>query len=236
MAQALIILYSGDPSNLDCLRAIQRHRIPCVLIDRYLEEIDLDYVTSDNPRAAEDLATRLLDLAPAQRYLIVTSEETCSSVRQREQGYQARLHRAGVSPDRISILRMPAGRGLAAESDGYPAIYRALAELDGTFSVLLINSVPLLALSRCLDDSGLWQHCRGIAAFDEHPLFAAPPHVAYVRTVQPLEHIARTAVRLAVAKASGDQTQRRVLLPAEVQVVQFPSAVAPMASAAPAAH
>ncbi len=57
-----VVFYVDGAANLDCLKLVQDSGIPLVLIDRYVEGFESDYVVADNctgaKRAVESLITR----------------------------------------------------------------------------------------------------------------------------------------------------------------------------------
>ncbi len=85
------------------LKSIIKREIPLVLIDREIDDLQIDYVGSNNEKGAEDLVRYLIELGHRKIALISGSPEI-SVYRQRLKGYKAAQQKAGLSTDDKMIL------------------------------------------------------------------------------------------------------------------------------------
>lgn len=85
------------------LKSIIKREIPLVLIDREINNLQIDYVGSNNSKGAEDLVHYLIELGHRQIALISGTLEI-SVYRQRLEGYKTAQQKAGLSIDHKMIL------------------------------------------------------------------------------------------------------------------------------------
>lgn len=95
--------------SLDLIYHLYLNRYPLVTIDKYLPDVPVSYVTSDNVEGARQSASYLIQLGHRNIGFMLASDLTAaSSVRQRFFGYCTALHEHGI-PLREDFVRLPAG-------------------------------------------------------------------------------------------------------------------------------
>lgn len=83
---------SPDKETVSILREYQRRRIPIVFIDRAIEGIESDYVSSDNFGGAYDLVAYLVELGHRHIVQLMPNIAGLQPVCERHRGYVAALH------------------------------------------------------------------------------------------------------------------------------------------------
>ena len=82
--------------------------VPMVLVNRYLDDVDVDTVVSDNRRGGRLVAEAMVELGHRRIALIAGPENTTTS-RDRERGFREQLKAAGVAFDeslRLSLIHI----------------------------------------------------------------------------------------------------------------------------------
>lgn len=94
---------AGDDLNTQIVSKFERENIPVVLADRIINNLDCDYVTTDNYEGAYHLVSRLIELG--HRSIAVTLSDRFSSEAERLAGYKKALldHHIPINPDLIKI-------------------------------------------------------------------------------------------------------------------------------------
>lgn len=86
------------------LKSIIKREIPVVLIDREINNLQIDYVGSNNSKGAEDLVHYLIE-SGHRRIALISGASEISVYRQRLEGYKTAQQKAGLSIDHKMILR-----------------------------------------------------------------------------------------------------------------------------------
>ena len=129
-----------DELNRKIVRALQKARIPVILLDRPLlpfpARVSFDLVGIDNRRAGYVVTEHLLSLG-CRRMHFVGLKGAASTVDDREAGFREALHRWEIPADRVLVHRVDAadiheaaGRVKAGQADG---IVCANDRLAGSF-------------------------------------------------------------------------------------------------------
>lgn len=77
------------------LKAVLKHKIPLVLIDREVEGLSVDYVGSDNQVGAQKIVDYLIDLGH-ERIALISASQEISVFKKRTEGYLTSLSKAGL--------------------------------------------------------------------------------------------------------------------------------------------
>lgn len=97
------IIFAPIPSdtqyekNKDIITELEHYGIPVVLIDRYLEGVEIDYIGSDNIEGAYNLTTHLLKIGHKQIGFIRSQYST--AVKERLEGYKKALSQFNLNCD-----------------------------------------------------------------------------------------------------------------------------------------
>lgn len=178
-------------------RVLARRSLPFVFLTRFVEGIAADSAVVDNSLGASLATSEALRLGHVRVAGIFGPQDT-STGRDRERGTRAALSAAGVElPDRF------APHGPFTYETGYQATMDLMAQdprptvvicANDTVAIGAVNAARTLGLSVPEDVS--------IVGFDDLPLAAW--EVFGLTTVhQPMEEMARTAVRLLIERIEG---------------------------------
>ncbi len=94
-----LLLYSSDDliqREDEFERLLSKINIPVVLVDRYFQNLTLDFVVSDNKRGGYELTRYLIDMGHRDIAFICSSNLITSSVRERFEGYKKALKEAKI--------------------------------------------------------------------------------------------------------------------------------------------
>ena len=109
--------------------------VPMVLVNRYLDDVDVDTVVSDNRRGGRLVAEAMVELGHRRIALIAGPENTTTS-RDRERGFREQLKAAGVAFDE-SLRRV----GQFSHHSGYQWCLDLLASERRPTAVFAANDV-----------------------------------------------------------------------------------------------
>lgn len=217
----IVLYYIGRKHNLDCLRKIRDAGIPLVLIDRYVEEVDTDYVVTDNFGGAYHAVRHLIDNGFTKIYHLTIDSEA-SSIRERHRGYRRALDDAGIGYDPALVMPVCADAfpntalGVDFHEAGRIASEIASAQ-QGKFGLFAATSSIVAGFWRAVRFSGDVRGRVGMACFDV-PIQGIPGEIPFIKVVQPLEQIGKRAVQLIVRRLRGDTEVQHVVLGPEYRV------------------
>jgi LacI family transcriptional regulator len=192
----IILWFSGDPTNVPMLQTVVDAGIPLIFVDRMPpEEIDADFVSIDNERAASQAVRYLIDKGH-KRIAHVTNTEPVSAVYERMAGYRAALTAAGIPVDPDLILT---GRVEGMAEEGLSAselVDRLLALPSRPTAVFAVTDFIALSLVRTLQERGIRvPEDIAIVGFDDlEQWLPLKPFLTTVR--QPFERVGLEAVAL----------------------------------------
>jgi LacI family transcriptional regulator len=178
--------------------AVGEREIPLVLLNRYVDGLDVDRVVADNPRGGSAAARHLLDLGH-RRIGVVRGPVNTSTSRDRHAGALQAFGDAGVELDDRLVQEGPythqSGYQHALKLLRLPEPPTALLCGNDVIAFGAIDAAKSLGLSVPLDVS--------VVGFDDVPM--ASWEVFQLTTVrQPLDEMARAAARLLVERLEYD--------------------------------
>jgi GntR family transcriptional regulator of arabinose operon len=94
-----ILMPADSPTPHQTLRKLCQAGVPLVLVDRYFEDLEVPFVTSDNVRGGYLVTKHLLDLGHRRIGFVTRPNVYITSVAHRVQGYRQALKEAGVTYD-----------------------------------------------------------------------------------------------------------------------------------------
>ena len=159
MVDGILIIPAG--SQGEHLRLLSEQGMPIVLVDRIVEGIELDAVTSNNEEGTFHLTKALL-ADGFKRIAFVGGEITLSSARERLSGYARALAEAGIKPEPSWICL----GGMEVE-DGYRQMEDLLKRQNPPEAMVAVNLLIHLGMERCLLDMHVSSPPVVIAGFDE---------------------------------------------------------------------
>lgn len=205
------------------LLLLARRRFPVVCVDRLLPGLELPQVTIDHAQAARR-AVETLVAAGHRAIGCLRAKPTVHADEERVRGYREGMEAAGLTVRDEWI----AGRSYEREQAARDA-RQLFAQPELTAIIPLAGQATLGLLEAMREDGFRCPSDYSIVAFDEQPWcsFIFPP-LSAVR--QPLEAMAREAVRILSARIAGKATEMLVLLEASIierQSVAPPRRTAP---------
>lgn len=211
----IISFYIGGKYNADCLEKIRQANIPLVLVDRYSDSIDTDYVITDNFKGAYRAVKFLLDRGFRKvYYFTIQSDSNTSSERMR--GYRSALGDYGITFDESLVQTvcsdMFPNMAMGNDFHGASKITKSLLkDEESPYAVFASSGVILAGVWRSLREMGVDHSKLGLACFDV-PIEGIPKDIPLIKVVQPLEEIGRRSVQIIMDKLNGNMATQRVVL------------------------
>jgi len=135
--------------------------IPLVIIDRYIEDLPVDQVFSDNRTGSYQAAEHLLGLGH-KRIGLLTGIRGITTTEHRLQGYRDCLQEHGIDVDESLIVE-----GRSKIEEGYAATEQLLLRADVT-AVFSINTMMTLGALKCFKARGIdCPHDISLTGFDD---------------------------------------------------------------------
>ncbi|MCE5315060.1 MAG: GntR family transcriptional regulator [Armatimonadota bacterium] len=148
-----IVFYIGGDKNKQCLEMIQDAGIPLVLVDRYVEGLDTDYVITDNAACTRDAVNAIADMGIENIYY-VTHIDDSSTVRDRMMGYVRAVDTLGISSNVIILADFTKDRAIDAEIREYMSVRKSLESISLPAAILSANADIHTIVSSLLEDIG----------------------------------------------------------------------------------
>lgn len=214
---AVLVIYIGGKHNLDCLRKIQEAEIPVVLFDRYIEELPIDSVASDNYMGAYKGVQKFLD-AGFPSVSFITGPIDSTVLRDRCQGYMDAMTERGF-PLNVMELFQEVGEG--TDRVNYDLTRDLVSRLRFPTAIFSSDATRLALISQLVQERGVPYSDYALGCFDE-PYLNLPDDLLFVKVLQPLREIGRQAVDLTLSriesKLANEQTEgpARILLSPEI--------------------
>jgi DNA-binding LacI/PurR family transcriptional regulator len=107
-ASGLVIFPISNESHNEAVAQLQRDNFPLVLVDRYISDLDCDYVTSDNLGGGYRATEHLLILGHTRIGFVYSTggELLTTTVRDRWEGYRKALHEYNRPYDETLIYKV----------------------------------------------------------------------------------------------------------------------------------
>lgn len=192
-----IVLAATGHASRGRAAALDRLRVPVVLVDRAFGEFGLDAVMLDNRRAALE-ATRHIVGWGHRRIAMLTGPATLSTGADRIAGYREALLEAGIAVDESLVrdtgFREERAYEAACELLGAPARPTAIFAANNLIAIGVMRAIADLKLS-CPNDVS-------VVSIDDFPwVNAFRPRLTTV--AQPVAAMGEAAVRLLFARIEG---------------------------------
>jgi LacI family transcriptional regulator len=193
----VILAPTGQPSDYADFQSVE-DRLPLVLVDRALAELNADTVTVDNFAAAFDITAHLLDLGHRD-VATIAGPGHLTSGQERLRGFRTALEQRGI-PLRENFVRS----GSFREEEAMAAALDLLSGPERPSAIFAANSHMVIGVMRAI--SQLKLNCPrdiSIAGIDDFPWANAfTPRLTVVR--QPVAEMATAAVRLLLERRKDD--------------------------------
>lgn len=170
------------------LAALSSLPVPGILVDRQIDGLDLDSVTTDNITLGR-LAARHLDDLGHKRVAVIMGSQDHQIARHRLDGFRAGFAERGVTLDECLIEK-----NNFTEETGYSAALRLLSIAEPPTAVFATNNHLALGLLRAIGERDISVPDQlSVVAVDELP-WAGLVRPGITVATQPSEAIAETAV------------------------------------------
>lgn len=201
----VLLNYIGGDRNRDSVERIRESGTPLVLIDRYLDDLPVDFVVTDNVLGAYG-ATRALIAQGFERVVHVMSPTDNTAVRDRRLGYERAIAEAGLTP-LIQVVeeRQINKRGQEVASEEERAFRQARALLESVeppFAIFATDAPILAGLWRAIQEHNLPHDHIAFGCFDE-PFVDFPKTVFSLKVIQPFAEIGRQAIQILQERIAG---------------------------------
>lgn len=179
--------------------ALTDHDLPLVLLNRYVDGMDVDRVVADNDEGGRVAARHLLELGH-RRIGVIRGPANTSTSRDRHAGLLAGFDRAGLALDDLLVREGP-----YSHQSGYQNARELLRRSDPPTALACGNDVIAFGAIDAARSLGLDVPGEvSVIGFDDVPMAAW--EVFSLTTVrQPLSEMARVAARLLVERIEHDQ-------------------------------
>ena len=199
----------SDPSVLEMIG----REVPLVLVDRYYENTNLSYVTTNNFKGGYD-ATRLLISAGHRRIACIQGERDSMPNKERVDGFRRAMEEAGLSG--FSLL---AGDEFSVQN-GFLSTKLLLFEKDRPTAFFALSNTILLGALKAIRESDLSvPDDVSLISFDDN-LYMDYLTPAITRIGQPVENMAKLAVKILC-----DRLDSNVTVSSNSQIRLLPSIV-----------
>jgi GntR family transcriptional regulator of arabinose operon len=197
----MIVYPVGDVTYNASIQQIQAAQIPLVLIDRYLPDLETDYVAVDNKGGGYRATEHLLILGHKRIGFIFTHKETLrtSSVYERWQGYYNALQNYGVPYDESLVTaNLTPGKSSVQES-----LCEYLQRPDRPSAIFAVNDYAALDVIQAANALRLrLPEDLAVIGFDDLS-FAARLHPPLTTIAQPFLDIGLRAATLLLSRING---------------------------------
>ena len=207
--EGLIIVPCGN--QWQPIHDLYQQGMPVVCIDRYFENLEIPYVSTDNYEGAFLAARHFLDCGHRKIACIQGVRESNTN-KLRVQGFRDALKAAGIADPRI------VGSDFTTKN-GYQETKRLLRENDNPTAIFALSNTIAMGCMKALRESGL--HIPkdiSLITFDDHPYldFLATPLSCIS---QPIKQISKLAVQSLFATLKNtDHKPEHILLKPEIRI------------------
>jgi LacI family transcriptional regulator len=206
--EALVIAPTAQ--NARVIKQLYDRGLPVVCIDRYLEDIDVPYVTTDNYAGAIMATKHLLENGHTRLACIQGVEDSVPN-KQRIEGFKEAMRQAGL-PDYVIC-----GNEFS-ERNGYHETKMLLQRKQRPTAIFaLSNNIAIGCIKALREENVSIPDDMSLITFDDHPFleyFATP----LTCVSQPIREICRIAIRnLFFMLANKEIKEKKILLPPQLQ-------------------
>jgi len=192
--EGIIIAPCGD--NPDHLKLIQDQRIPVVCIDRYMEGLDIPFVSTDNYMGAYTATKHLINNGHTNIACIQGAESSMPN-KLRINGFKAALKEAGI--DNYSI----SGSDFSVQNGYTETLLLFHNKIKPTAIFSLSNTIALGCIKALKENNFRIPEDISLLTFDDHP------YLDYLSTpltcvAQPVEDICKLGVRLLFSRINNE--------------------------------
>jgi len=193
-------------NSLNLLRELKDQGVPFVLMDRYFDELDANYVVSDNFEASKQAVLKLHNQG-LRNIVMINYATPMINLRMRERAYEEAMWQVGCVPRVITISSD------RFESDMQTAIHNLVESEPSLDAIYFATNTLSLAGIRCLKQCAKRPlSSYKILSFDKTDAFDfMETKIAYIQ--QPVQEMSEAAVKnlLSILDEKQDQDKHVVL-------------------------
>lgn len=206
------VVFTSVTSNSRPPKILEERGYPMVLLNRYVEGVEADRITTDNFGGAKLAAHHLAELGH-ERIGLIGGPDYTSTGRDRESGFRQGLENFGLSVDE-GMKRT----GLYSFENGYRSGLEILGVKQPPTAIFCANDVVALGALNAARKAGFRiPDDLSIIGFDDLEL--SRWEITQLSTIhQPITEMARTATRMLIERIQGahDGTPRKEILPVKL--------------------
>lgn len=192
---------------------------PIVLVDRYIPDMEVPFVTADNYGGSAAVVEHLVKLGITRIGQLTISPSHLTSITERTRGYRETLEENGIEFDPQLVREIPYDDIKESIRKVIPDLVRPPHSVQGLF---VVNNNLAIATLECIQDMGLRiPQDIAVVCFDDIDMFkfCHPPITA---VAQPIEEMGERAVELLLARIKKDKAypsmEKKVFLETELIV------------------
>jgi LacI family transcriptional regulator len=219
----IILFYIGDEYNIDQLNKLYQTGIPVVLIDRYVPSIELDYVVTNNYKAAYSVVENLINSGFRNIYHF-NHPLTTTSLVERKQGYLDAMNASSLDPTLILSNCKPKNEGWSHDGEKnvnehyFQLVCDTLEFAESPFAFFFADSNFYLKTIKAIKLMKTPPVRYALACFDDPGLYFAPNCEMIIHVDQPLSEIGKRSVNIIIDKINGINIKRQEHLSPQIIV------------------
>jgi LacI family transcriptional regulator len=207
------IIFADIIGNRKQLESVLNEKIPCVVINNYIDDLEVNCITVDNLEGSIEAVNYLINLGH-RRIAHITGDLVTQAAAQRLQGYKAALEKNSIDIVDDYIIKTDYSRGQARQ-----AAENLLGLSQPPTAIFVASDSMALEVMAAASEKGKNVPADlSIIGFDDNPsgLYG---QVALTTVKQPLIKMAEEAVkRLNLLISGTDKTIKKIILPAELVI------------------
>lgn len=211
-----IVFLSGVKANIDCLEAMCKSNMPFVMIDRYVEQVDADYVATDNYTGTYNAIKAMSEMGLEEVYFVTPSSDESTSARHRMMGYADAVNNLGLACN-IVFNHVDISKPFNEDCGGYMSLRKTIEGIKFPAAIFSVNAVMNTCICRVLEDLKIPRDQLVLGHYDPKPA-SMTTDLCYFEVLQPLANIGSTAMQLVMDRIAGNKERKNVFLQPELVV------------------
>jgi len=205
------IIFADIIGNRKQLETALNENIPCVVINNYIEDLEVNCIAVDNLKGSIEAVNYLINLGH-RKIAHITGDLVTQAAADRLKGYKLALEKKGIEVLEDYIIKTDYSRGQARQ-----AAQTLLSLKESPTAIFVASDSMALEVMAVVSEGGKKiPEDLSIIGFDDNPSGLYGP-VALTTVKQPLIKMAEEAVKKLNLLVSGkDKTIKKVVLPTEL--------------------
>lgn len=212
----VIVLYIGNKDNIDCLDNVNAAGIPLVLVDRYIDDFESDYVVTDNYAGIYDAVNAIAKMGVENIHYVTTSD-TVTSAKNRMLGYTAAVNSLGLPCNVIvshidSMIKEFVRKGTVdRDVSEYISFRKTIEGMRFPAALLSANPLSNAFVYEVLEELEVPDDQIILGHFDSNPPSRRIDR-CYFEIDQPFTEMGARAVQIIMSKISGNMERKQEIL------------------------